>query len=47
MVADLFGQLFGFVNVQLFNQVMLRRECCSLANTEYVAAGLEQVRRSF
>jgi hypothetical protein len=45
VVADLFGELFGFVNVQLFNQVMLRRECCSLANAEYVAAGLEQVRQ--
>jgi hypothetical protein len=47
VVADLFGELFGFVDVQLFNQVMLRRECCSLANAEYVAAGLEQVLRSF
>jgi hypothetical protein len=44
IVAALFGELFAFVNVQLFNQVMLRRECCSLANAEYVAAGLEQVR---
>jgi myosin-5 len=43
VVAAMFGQLFAFVNVQLFNQVMLRRECCSLANAEYVFAGLEQV----
>jgi hypothetical protein len=43
VVAAMFVQLFVFVNVQLFNQVMLRRECCSLANAEFVAAGLDQV----
>ena len=40
----LFLQLFSFINVQLFNQLLLRRECCSFANGEYVKQGLGQVR---
>jgi hypothetical protein len=43
----LFMQLFSFMNVQLFNQLLLRRECCSFANGEYVKHGLAQVRRAF
>ena len=39
----LFMQLFSFMNVQLFNQLLLRRECCSFANGEYVKHGLAQV----
>lgn len=39
----LFKQLFSFVNVQLFNQLLLRRECCSFSNGEYVKTGLAQV----
>lgn len=39
----LFKQLFSFVNVQLFNQLLLRRECCSFSNGEYVKTGLSQV----
>jgi len=40
----LFRQLFSFMNVQLFNQLLLRRECCSFSNGEYVKTGLLQVR---
>ncbi|GLC45498.1 hypothetical protein PLESTM_001742300 [Pleodorina starrii] len=43
LVQALFKQLFRFINVQLFNQLLLRRECCSFSNGEYVKAGLEQV----
>lgn len=32
LVKKLFQQLFSFVNVQLFNQLLLRRECCSFNN---------------
>eukprot|EP00983_Pelagomonas_calceolata_P033698 1055420-Pelagomonas_calceolata.AAC.2 len=39
----LFRQLFSFMNVQLFNQLLLRRECCSFSNGEYVKTGLLQV----
>ena len=40
LVQKLFEQLLSFVNVQLFNQLLLRRECCSFSNGEYVKAGL-------
>jgi hypothetical protein len=43
LVQALFRQLFSFVNVQLFNQLLLRRECCSFSNGEYVKTGLAQV----
>ncbi len=39
----MFKQLFRFINVQLFNQLLLRRECCSFSNGEYLKTGLEQV----
>jgi myosin-5 len=39
----LFKQLFSFVNVQLFNQLLLRRECCSFSNGEYVKRGLAEL----
>ncbi|GFR45883.1 hypothetical protein Agub_g7337 [Astrephomene gubernaculifera] len=43
LVQALFKQLFRFINVQLFNQLLLRRERCSFSNGEYVKTGLEQV----
>lgn len=43
LVRKLFQQLFSFVNVQLFNQLLLRRECCSFRNGEYVKTGLGEV----
>ena len=35
-----FGQIFSFINVQMFNALLLRRECCSFSNGEYIKAGL-------
>lgn len=43
LVRKLFEQLFSFINVQLFNQLLLRRECCSFSNGEYVKTGLSEV----
>jgi hypothetical protein len=43
LVCALFKQLFSFVNVNLFNQLLLRRECCSFSNGEHVRTGLSQV----
>lgn len=43
LVRKLYEQLFSFVNVQLFNQLLLRRECCSFSNGEYVKTGLAEV----
>ncbi|XXG43535.1 hypothetical protein AAC387_Pa01g3541 [Persea americana] len=43
LVRKIFTQLFSFINVQLFNSLLLRRECCSFSNGEYVKAGLAEL----
>ncbi|XP_008800587.2 myosin-6-like isoform X2 [Phoenix dactylifera] len=40
VIQKMFTQIFSFINVQLFNSLLLRRECCSFSNGEYVKAGL-------
>ncbi|KAJ7535365.1 hypothetical protein O6H91_12G030000 [Diphasiastrum complanatum] len=45
LVQKLFTQIFSFLNVQLFNSLLLRRECCSFSNGEYVKAGLAELER--
>eukprot|EP00210_Caulerpa_lentillifera_P001139 g1097.t1 len=45
LMQMLFKQIFAFINVQLFNQLLLRRECCSFSNGEYVKSGLSEVER--
>ena len=34
LVRKFFTQIFCFINVQLFNALLLRRECCSFSNGE-------------
>ncbi|CAF2367949.1 unnamed protein product [Brassica napus] len=43
VVRKVFTQIFSFINVQLFNSLLLRRECCSFSNGEYVKAGLAEL----
>ncbi|KAF5953341.1 hypothetical protein HYC85_006197 [Camellia sinensis] len=43
IIRKIFGQVFSFINVQLFNSLLLRRECCSFSNGEYVKAGLHEL----
>ncbi|KAL5728695.1 hypothetical protein ACHQM5_001747 [Ranunculus cassubicifolius] len=43
LVRKVFTQIFSFVNVQLFNSLLLRRECCSFSNGEFVKAGLAEL----
>ncbi|XP_024990425.1 myosin-11-like isoform X1 [Cynara cardunculus var. scolymus] len=43
LVRKVFSQIFSFINVQLFNSLLLRRECCSFSNGEYVKAGLAEL----
>ncbi|XP_072950421.1 myosin-17-like [Typha angustifolia] len=43
LVRKVFTQVFSFINVQLFNSLLLRRECCSFSNGEYVKAGLAEL----
>ncbi|KAL9226046.1 hypothetical protein vseg_001900 [Gypsophila vaccaria] len=43
LVQNLFTQIFLFIDVQLFNSLLLRRECCTFSNGEYVKAGLDDL----
>ncbi|KNA15731.1 hypothetical protein SOVF_095540 [Spinacia oleracea] len=43
LVRKVFTQILSFINVQLFNSLLLRRECCSFSNGEYVKAGLAEL----
>ncbi|KAL5231718.1 hypothetical protein ABZP36_030494 [Zizania latifolia] len=44
LIHKLLTQVFSMVNVQLFNRLLLRRECCSFSNGEYIRAGLTQIK---
>ncbi|KAL6638616.1 hypothetical protein ACP70R_023727 [Stipagrostis hirtigluma subsp. patula] len=39
----IFTQIFSFINAQLLNSLLVRRECCSFSNGEYVKQGLEEL----
>ncbi|XP_018717052.1 myosin-6 [Eucalyptus grandis] len=43
LVQKIFSQTFSYINVQLFNSLLLRRECCTFSNGEYVKAGLAEL----
>ncbi|KAK4585859.1 hypothetical protein RGQ29_023176 [Quercus rubra] len=42
-VQKIFSQIFSYINVQLFNSLLLRRECCTFSNGEYVKSGLAEL----
>ncbi|WOK91583.1 myosin-12-like [Canna indica] len=43
IIRKTFSQVFAFINVQLFNSLLLRRECCSFSNAEFVKTGLQEL----
>ncbi|XP_062212403.1 myosin-12-like [Phragmites australis] len=43
IIRKTFSQVFAFLNVQLFNSLLLRRECCSFSNGEFLKAGLQEL----
>ncbi|KAL0561924.1 hypothetical protein IC582_002369 [Cucumis melo] len=43
IMRKIFLQVFSFINVQLFNSLLLRRECCSFSNGEYLKLGLQEL----
>lgn len=43
LCQKIFTQIFSYINVQLFNSLLLRRECCTFSNGEYVKAGLAEL----
>ncbi|CAL5065850.1 unnamed protein product [Urochloa decumbens] len=42
-IRKIFTQVFSFINAQLFNSLLVRHECCSFSNGEYVKQGLAQL----
>ncbi|KAG9452018.1 hypothetical protein H6P81_004922 [Aristolochia fimbriata] len=45
IIRKTFSQVFLYIDVQLFNSLLLRRECCSFSNGEYVKLGLQELER--
>ncbi|PON94902.1 Myosin [Trema orientale] len=43
LAQKIFSQIFTYINVQLFNSLLLRRECCTFSNGEYVKSGLAEL----
>lgn len=43
LIQKIFTQTFSSINVQLFNSLLLRRECCTFSNGEYVKSGLAEL----
>nr|GMD50605.1 myosin-17-like [Ipomoea batatas] len=43
LVQKVFTQIFSFINIQLFNSLLMLRECCSFSNGEYVKSGLGEL----
>ncbi|XP_078159756.1 myosin-12-like isoform X2 [Carex rostrata] len=43
IISKTFSQVFSYMNVQLFNSLLLRRECCSSSNGEFLKSGLQEL----
>ncbi|KAH7859230.1 hypothetical protein Vadar_033420 [Vaccinium darrowii] len=43
LCQKMFTQTFSYINVQIFNSLLLRRECCTFNNGEYVKTGLAEL----
>ncbi|GAB4836919.1 hypothetical protein Ancab_001830 [Ancistrocladus abbreviatus] len=44
-IRKLVTQVFSFINISLFNSLLLRRECCTFSNGEYVKSGLAELEK--
>lgn len=44
-IRKLITQVFSFINISLFNSLLLRRECCNFSNGEYVKSGLAELEK--
>ncbi|CAL4944371.1 unnamed protein product [Urochloa decumbens] len=45
IIKKTFSQVYAYLNVQLFNSLLLRRECCSSSNGEFLKAGLQELQQ--
>ncbi|XP_057427929.1 myosin-15 isoform X1 [Lotus japonicus] len=44
-IRKLVTQVFSFINITLFNSLLLRRECCTFSNGEYMKSGLAELEK--
>uniref|UniRef100_A0A7N0VDA3 Uncharacterized protein n=2 Tax=Kalanchoe fedtschenkoi TaxID=63787 RepID=A0A7N0VDA3_KALFE len=44
-IRKLITQVFSFINISLFNSLLLRRECCTFSNGEYMKSGLAELEK--
>ncbi|KAG2238837.1 hypothetical protein Bca52824_091907 [Brassica carinata] len=44
-IRKLVTQVFSFINLSLFNSLLLRRECCTFSNGEYVKSGITELEK--
>nr|XP_004498862.1 myosin-15-like isoform X1 [Cicer arietinum] len=44
-IRKLVTQVFSFINITLFNSLLLRRECCTFSNGEYMKSGLVELEK--
>ncbi|XP_027913913.1 myosin-8-like [Vigna unguiculata] len=43
LVHKLFNQIFQYINVELFNSLLLQGECCTFKHGEYIKSGLAEL----
>ncbi|KAL8479758.1 hypothetical protein ACS0TY_026623 [Phlomoides rotata] len=43
LVQQIFTQIFAYINVQLFNGILLHKECCMFHSGEYIKSGLAEL----
>ncbi|XP_024985246.1 myosin-6-like [Cynara cardunculus var. scolymus] len=43
LVQKIFIEAFSYINVQLFNSLLIHQECCTFRNGEYVKSGLVEL----
>ncbi|KAL1081521.1 hypothetical protein V6Z11_D09G070700 [Gossypium hirsutum] len=43
LIQKIFIQIFAYINTQLFNSFLVRRECCTFSNGQYVKYGLAEL----
>ncbi|WJX10583.1 hypothetical protein P8452_01285 [Trifolium repens] len=43
LIQKVFNQTFQYINAEIFNSLILHKECCTLENGEYVKSGLAEL----
>ncbi|CAH1438497.1 unnamed protein product [Lactuca virosa] len=43
IIHKVFAQVYSYIDAQLFNSLLMHKECCTLGNGEYVKSGLSKL----